>query len=162
MEGSDHQTTKLCIYTVLSIERQWLQNECQKNIKLHTEVRWLSRGNMLVQLIELNSEVQIFLMETGFNLCNRFTYEYWLAKLAYLSDIFCRLNDLNLSLQGPTKTSFVVNDKIKAMIKKLHIMINVASKKIWNLFQIRNAFLLKMKLKFILNLSIALNATVKC
>ncbi|XP_072380827.1 zinc finger BED domain-containing protein 5-like [Diabrotica undecimpunctata] len=65
---------------------------------LHTEVRWLSRGKMLNILFQLRSEVQLFRMGTDFELRNRLTYEHWLISLAYLSDIFNRINDLNLSL----------------------------------------------------------------
>lgn len=94
---------------------------------LHTEIRWLSRGKMLGRLIELRLEVQTFIMEKEFDIGIQFD-EMWWVKLSYLSDIFNRLNDLNLSLQGPTKTAFVVNDKIKAMIKKLHMIKDAVSK----------------------------------
>jgi hypothetical protein len=38
---------------------------------LHTEVRWLSRGNVLSRLFELRSKVQIFLSDTTSNLSIR-------------------------------------------------------------------------------------------
>ncbi|XP_025423467.1 zinc finger BED domain-containing protein 5-like [Sipha flava] len=66
---------------------------------LHTEVRWLSRGRMLSRLFELHSEVQLFLGETNFELKDKLTDNLWITTLAYLSDIFNRLNVLNLSLQ---------------------------------------------------------------
>jgi hypothetical protein len=40
---------------------------------LHTEVRWLSWGNVLSRLFELHSEVQIFLSDTTSDLSNHFT-----------------------------------------------------------------------------------------
>ncbi|XP_072389339.1 zinc finger BED domain-containing protein 5-like [Diabrotica undecimpunctata] len=89
---------------------------------LHTEVRWLSRGKMLNRLFQLRSEVQLFLMETDFELRNRLTDKHWLISLAYLSDIFNRINDLNLSLQGRSTNRFSVNDKIKAFIKKFQMI----------------------------------------
>ncbi|XP_031330321.1 zinc finger BED domain-containing protein 5-like [Photinus pyralis] len=94
---------------------------------LHTEVRWLSRGKMLSRLFELRSEVQLFLMETDFELRDRLTDELWITTLAYLSDIFNRINDLNLSLQGKTTNRFSVNDKIKAFIKKFQMINNIIS-----------------------------------
>lgn len=39
---------------------------------LHTEMRWLSRGNVLICLIELRSEVQMFLSDTSSDLKDRF------------------------------------------------------------------------------------------
>ena len=46
----------------------------------------------------------------------------WLLKLAYLNDIFGRLNILNRSLQGPSTviTDFV--DKLKGFIMKLELL----------------------------------------
>ena len=43
----------------------------------------------------------------------------FLTRLANLGDVFSRLNDLNLGLQGLSATIFNVEDKIEAMIKKL-------------------------------------------
>jgi hypothetical protein len=46
---------------------------------LQTEVRCLSRGNVLSRLFELRSEVHIFLSDTTSDLSNRFTDEMWLS-----------------------------------------------------------------------------------
>jgi hypothetical protein len=86
---------------------------------LRTEVRWRSRGNVLSRLFELLSEVQIFLSDTTSDLSNRFTDEMWLSRLAYMADIFCRLNELNKSLQGFRTTRFSVHDKQKLSEKYL-------------------------------------------
>lgn len=107
---------------------------------------------MLNRLVALHSEVQIFLMETDFELRNRFSHELWLAKVAYLADIFNRLNDLNLSLQGPTKTAFVVNDKIKAMIKKCLMMKDTVSKKNLQSFPTLERFVVENEIEIDLQL----------
>jgi hypothetical protein len=87
-------------------------------ILLHTEVRWLPWGNVLSRLFELRSEVQIFLFDITSDLSNRFINELWLSRLAYLPDIFCRLSELNNSLQGFRTTPFSLYDKTKAFRKQ--------------------------------------------
>jgi hypothetical protein len=90
---------------------------------LHTEVRCMSRGDVLSRLFELRSEVHIFLSVTTSDLSNRFSDEMWLSRLAYLEDIFCRLNELNKSLQGFCTIPFSVHDKTKAFRKILGFII---------------------------------------
>ncbi|KAK1904161.1 Zinc finger BED domain containing protein 5 [Dissostichus eleginoides] len=88
---------------------------------LHTEVRWLSRGKVLSRLFELHREVQVFLQDKNFPLSDVFDDTVWLSQLAYLSDIFSRLNDLNLGLQGLPINVFDVQDKINTMLKNLKL-----------------------------------------
>jgi hypothetical protein len=90
---------------------------------LHTEVRWLSWGNVLSRLFELRSGVQIFLSDSTSDLSNRFTDEMWLSRLAYLADIFFRLSELNKSPQNFRTTPFSVHDKTKAFRKILSFSI---------------------------------------
>jgi hypothetical protein len=86
---------------------------------LHTELRWLSRWNVLSRLLELGSEVQFCLSDTNSGLSNRFIDEMWLSRPAYLPDIFYRLNEVNNSLQGLCTAPFSVHDKINALRKNL-------------------------------------------
>jgi hypothetical protein len=74
-------------------------------------------------VFELCSEVPIFLSDTTSELSNRFTVEMWLSQQAYLADIFCRLNELNKSLQVFCATPFSVHDKTKALRKILGFII---------------------------------------
>ncbi|XP_076049506.1 zinc finger BED domain-containing protein 5-like [Oratosquilla oratoria] len=66
----------------------------------HTNVRWLSKGNMLGRLYELR-EVEIFLdSQQKVDLYDKFQSEGFHTTLAYLVDIFEALNAVNLKLQG--------------------------------------------------------------
>lgn len=96
-----------------------------KKLLLHTDVRWLSRGNVLSRLFELRAEVQMFAMDSKFAKANLFLNDLWLMRLAYLADIFGKLKELNSSLQGRNITPFLVFDRVKAMIKKLQFMMVV-------------------------------------
>lgn len=45
----------------------------------------------------------------------------WLAQLAYLSDIFERINTLNSSLQGKECNVYTAHDQVSGFRKKLDV-----------------------------------------
>lgn len=85
----------------------------------HTEVRLLPRRNILLRLLELRAEVLAISINHQFDLQSRMTDTQWLARLAYLTDIFAKINDVNLTLQEKWTTIFVAYDKIRAIKRKL-------------------------------------------
>ncbi|KAI4809511.1 hypothetical protein KUCAC02_018387 [Chaenocephalus aceratus] len=84
-----------------------------------SESRWLSRGKVLSRVLALKDEIRIFLEEEGNNLASKFNDEHFLMKLAYLSDMCVKLNELNLQLQGNNTHLPQLADKIQSFTRKL-------------------------------------------
>ena len=85
----------------------------------HTEVRWLSKGQILKRLMEFREEVSFFLREKQNPLSLQFDCKEFLYGLAYLADIFSPLNEENLSIQGPDLTIMDVTKRLQAFQAKL-------------------------------------------
>ena len=71
---------------------------------LHTEVLWLSRGRILNRLFKLRTEVCMICKEHNSLYSESFENVGWLAKLCYLAEIFDKLDELNVGLQGKGRT----------------------------------------------------------
>ena len=89
------------------------------NLLLHTSVHRLSRDQMLQKVLELRKELLIFFKENQFSLFCRLRDPKWLQCLACMADIFCKLNDFNLSLQGKYTSLLSMKNKIRAIKRNL-------------------------------------------
>ncbi|KAL1276351.1 hypothetical protein QQF64_035974 [Cirrhinus molitorella] len=93
----------------------------QTTVLFYSESCWLSCGKVLSSEFELWDEIRIFLEEEGNKLDSKWNNNNVLMKLAYLSDMFQKLNELNLQMQG-TNTHFPqLADKITSFTRKLEM-----------------------------------------
>lgn len=85
----------------------------------HTEVRWLSRGQVLKRLMELRAEVSLLLKEKKAPFSEQFEREEFIHGLAYLTDIFGHMNEVSLSMQGHAVTIMDAAETLQALLAKL-------------------------------------------
>lgn len=52
-------------------------------------------------------------------MANLFCNDEWILKLSYLADIFSKLNELNLKLQGKEHDVFKHNEEVEAFKKSI-------------------------------------------
>ena len=89
----------------------------------HSNVRWLSSGNVTKRVYELRKELLGFFQQ--FNKCENFVTkkilrdDFFILILAYLIDIFDAQKMLNKSLQGKDLTVCEFIAKVKAFLVKL-------------------------------------------
>ena len=117
-----HEVLSITVKTVNYIKKNALHSRCfsallngllsgHYQLLYHCEVRWLSKGRVLNRLFELRQQVYIFLSDKHSSLADHYVDDCFCAKLAYLSDVFNQLNQLNLSMQGRNISLFLVADK---------------------------------------------------
>ncbi|XP_026481385.1 zinc finger BED domain-containing protein 5-like [Ctenocephalides felis] len=94
-----------------------------KALLYYCEARWLSRAKVLQRVFELKKEIAIFLADNKRDEADIFYDTKFLAKFAYLVDIFKRLSDLNKSMRGTQIHAFFQKDKITAFMKKIELWI---------------------------------------
>ncbi|KAM9302035.1 SCAN domain-containing protein 3-like [Gastrophryne carolinensis] len=121
----------LCLFEQLCEEME-AEHRC---VLLYTEIRWLSRGKPLTRVFEFREPLQRILSEKKSPLAANFSDKVWIAKLAYLCDIFSLLNELNLSLQGKRTTVFKLADKVAAFKAKLELWGRRVKRGISDMFQ---------------------------
>ncbi len=80
----------------------------------HTKVRWLSCGCVLSHMFELQNEIKTFLWKQQQDLSEHFDSPDFMQALAYLSDVFKMLNELNRSLQGKMINIVIAFEKFTA------------------------------------------------
>ena len=109
------------------LKARFFQHLCNKlkakhnNLLFYCNSRWLSKGKVLFCVYELRSEINIFLKEEKHTVVTTFEDGVFQSKLAYLYDIFKKLNQLNISLQGRATDVLQLYDKLIAFKRKLQL-----------------------------------------
>ena len=71
----------------------------KKTLLYYIEARWLSEGNVLSRLVFLKVEIISFI-DTEKGVFSFLKDDVWWLRVSFLSDLFDKLNEMNLSLQG--------------------------------------------------------------
>lgn len=100
------------------------------DLLLHTEIRWLSRGRVLLRFLSLLGEIKEFKQSKGEDVSLLEDTE-WTLDLAFLTDITGKLNDLNCKLQGKGKTVVDLISALNAFKAKMNIFsVDLQKKKV--------------------------------
>ena len=102
----------------------------------HTEVRWLSRGNMTRRVFELRRKLLIFFKEKKREFKDDLENDDFISRLANLSDIFQIFNHVNLSFQESNSNITVFISKLEAFIRKLDVWTKNVESKQFGMFQL--------------------------
>ncbi|XP_067950225.1 protein FAM200A-like [Watersipora subatra] len=94
------------------------------SLLFHTEVRWLSKSNMLLRFFNLRAEVNEFLKTHNKpKLLASMQVEGFRQCLAYLVDIFGSIDEVNTKMQGRGRNVWNVTDSINALKDKLKLWV---------------------------------------
>ena len=94
-------------------------NAIHDSFLYYTQVRWLSRGNVIIRFHDLLGEIQSFLENHWKDVLLAKKEDFCGLSLAYLSDIFKLLNELNRKMQGLDNNVITHTDTVKTCIAKL-------------------------------------------
>lgn len=104
-------------------------NETFEQLLLHTDVRWLSKGNCLARFCELFDSIVKFLEEVDGALGEKVSSSH--CNIMYLADFFEKMNEVTLELQGNNITLV----KSKAVIRSLTFRLDLYRQSIgWRQF----------------------------
>ena len=79
------------------------------------------QSKAFLRVYELRNKISIFLKEENHAFVTTFEDKVFLNQLAYLYNIFSKLNQLNISLQGKETYLLQLHDKITAFKRKLQL-----------------------------------------
>ena len=91
----------------------------------HNDIRWLSKGKALKRLWVVKDRIKDFLTSinsvTALNHLENITSAVFMTKVAFLTDLFEHINELNRRLQGKKVTVISLWNEIKSFKLKLQL-----------------------------------------
>ena len=109
--------------------RQMLQHDNETfsvDLPYHSKVRWMSQGQVLEKVLPLQKQIVNFFEDK--NLSCKLSEQNFCRNAAFLCDVMSKQNQLNVSLQGETKSICDMWQKIQAFRKKLTLLKFVLSR----------------------------------
>lgn len=130
LSGRLHKSLSTVITAVNKIKAHALNSRlfrqlCTENdedferLLLHTEVRWLSKGNCLRHFYSLFKTVVEFFQDSNSVLCDELRNIK--HDIAYLSDVFTKFIEVNLQLQGNEVNLIKVKSALSTFLSKLQL-----------------------------------------
>lgn len=125
-----HESLNVAVKAINKIKAHALNNRlfrqlCQENdetferLLLHTEVRWLSKGNCLARFCELFDSIVEFLEEVDAALGEQVSSSH--CDIMYLADFFGKMNEVTLKLQGKGVTLVQSKAVIQSLTSRLDL-----------------------------------------
>ena len=95
------------------------------DLPYHSKVRWLSQGQVLEKLLSLQKQIVNFFEDK--NIFCKLSEQNFCKNAAFLCDVMSKQNQLNVFLQGDTKSIYDMWQKTQAFRKKLTLLKSVLS-----------------------------------
>ncbi|KAJ1142762.1 hypothetical protein NDU88_009075 [Pleurodeles waltl] len=107
----------------------------------YSSSRWLSLSNSLLRVYELRNEIYSYLHDDEHCFADTFIKEDFLIQMAFLSDLFEKLNVLNKSLRDNNTNILQLSDKVSGFKEKVILWKGNVSKGDYKYFPSLNTFL---------------------